>query len=354
MELTKFSFLLKTVLTLLLLSTILGVNGQEKKKNYEVVCVGFYNLENLFDTIDNDNRDDEYLPESAKSWGTKRYNEKLDNMAEVISQIAIDVTPEGPAVLGVSEIENRGVLEDLAKTDALKDRNYKVVHFDSPDKRGVDVGLLYQPKYFTVTGKKSYLLDIGDTSFYSRDQLLVSGLMNGEKMHFIVNHWPSRRGGETKSRPKRIAAAELSRHIADSLIADDKNAKVIIMGDLNDTPNDVSVTKYLKATDDKKLLKKGYFFNPMQTKEKNGEGSHAYRDNWSMLDQLILTPGLVDVKNRKTYTFYQARIFKKDFMLNPQGSFKGYPLRSFVGNSWQGGYSDHFPVYVLLIRETKK
>lgn len=339
-------------LTLLFLAATTNVEAQQEKE-YKVACVAFYNLENLFDTINQENVNDyEFTPEGPNGWRSSRYWEKSDNMAKVISQIATDITPDGPAILGVSEIENRSVLEDLVANERIKDRNYKIVHYDSPDRRGVDVGLLYNPMYFEVTNSQSRPLHVeGMDDFRTRDQLVVSGIFDGEPMHFIVVHWPSRYGGEKRSRPLRNAAAQLSRSIIDSLRSIDPNAKVVLMGDYNDDPNNESVDKYLKATGRKKL-KKDQLFNPFEPLFRNGIGSLAYRDNWNMFDQHVITPAWLD-GDYSGYQFHKAVVFHKPWMKQKEGRYKGYPHRTFAGGRYLGGYSDHFPTYLLIIKEAK-
>ncbi|MCB0804365.1 MAG: endonuclease/exonuclease/phosphatase family protein [Bacteroidales bacterium] len=344
--------LLVIVLFVLSLSFSLKSSAQQ---SYDVVCIGFYNLENLFDTIYNPELrlNEEFTPEADKKWGSKRYHEKLNHMARVIAQVGTDVTPDGLALLGVSEIENRGVLEDLVKDPQIADRNYKIVHYDSPDRRGVDVGLLYQEKYFKPVNSTSVRLTMPeDTGFRTRDQLVVSGLLNGEMIHVVVNHWPSRSGGEKRSRPKRNAAGKLSRMIVDSLLTLDSNAKIMVMGDLNDDPVNPSVKEFLRASGSRKSLQDGDLYNPMYDLYRAGIGSLAYRDTWNLFDQIILSQGLLS-EDRTQFSFYKAVVFNKNFLLQKEGSFAGYPFRTFVGDSYMGGYSDHFPVYVLLIRASK-
>jgi hypothetical protein len=339
---------------------LLGIDSvfsQEGKKEYLVTGVGFYNLENLFDTlIDPDTTkilQEDFTPKGQKGWTSKRYKEKLENMSKVIADLGVEVTPDGVAILGVSEIENKSVLEDLVKTEKLKSRGYQIVHYDSPDKRGIDVGLLYNPKYFKVTSSRSVSLRSIDTTFYTRDQLLVSGLLNGEKVHFIVTHWPSRRGGEKRSRPRREAAADLGRMIIDSLQAIDPNAKIVYMGDLNDDPTDSSVKKHLKGVGKKEDLKEDDMFNPWESFYKKGIGTLAYRDTWNLFDQILMTPTFVG-KDYSSYKFYKAKIFSKAYLKNTEGRYKGYPYRTYAGGNYTAGYSDHFPVYVFLIKEQTK
>jgi hypothetical protein len=324
----------------------------QSEKQYKVVCVGFYNIENLFDTINQpDVRDEEFTPEGRNRWDSERYSEKLDNLCRVISQIGTDMTPDGAAILGLSEIENRSVLIDLAREELLKDRNYQIVHYDGPDRRGVDCALFYNPKYFTETNSQSRRLRVeGRDDFFTRDQLVVSGLLDGEMMHFVVNHWPSRYGGQKRSEPMRIAAAELTRSIVDSLLAIDPNAKVIVMGDLNDDPVDKSVKKVLNTVDAPEKLTRGKLFNPTEKLFRQGIGTLAYRDSWNLFDQMILTQGLVG-DDRSDYKFYRVNVFNQPWMLQKEGNFKGYPFRSFGGGTYLGGYSDHFPVYLFLIKE---
>ncbi|MFH2095047.1 MAG: endonuclease/exonuclease/phosphatase family protein [Bacteroidota bacterium] len=345
-------FLLVSFITLIILLINNSQAYSQDEKQYKAGVIAFYNLENLFDTIDAENViDEEYLPGSKKNWDTEKYNKKLDKLAEVISQIGNDLTKEPPAVLGISEVENIQVVKDLVNTGKLKPYNYQVVHYDSPDRRGVDVALVYRPAYFKLTGSRSVRLTIaGMPDFYTRDQLVVSGEYDGEPMHFIVNHWPSRRGGEKRSRPLRNAAGDLTRSIADSILATDANAKVIIMGDLNDDPVNPSLKDHLKATDDESLLTQGYLYNAMMPLYKKGIGSLAYRDSWNLFDQMVLTPALVG-EDKPGYRMHSARVFNKKFLEQKEGRFKGYPFRTFVGNNYMGGYSDHFPVYVILVRE---
>ncbi len=340
---------------LLLLVLIWGYGFSQSKQSYHVVCAGFYNLENLFDTIYDAELmiNEEYTPGGKKGWTSERYHNKLKNMAFVISKIATDVTPDGPALLGVSEIENRGVLEDLVKEDAIKDRDYHIVHYDSPDRRGVDVGLLYQPKYFEVTNSASHRLTMeGDSGFRSRDQLVVTGLLNGEEIHVIVGHWPSRSGGEKKSRPKRNAAGQLSRFICDSLLAINPNAKILVMGDLNDDPINPSVKEFLRAKGNKKKLDEGDLYNPYFKLYRDGIGSLAYRDTWNLFDMVIVSQGLLG-DDKSDFKFYKAMVFNKNYLKQKEGRYAGYPKRTHAGGVYLGGYSDHFPAYIFLIREAK-
>ncbi|RDK88714.1 endonuclease/exonuclease/phosphatase family protein [Marinirhabdus gelatinilytica] len=332
-------------------------NAQEKKQ-YKVNTVAFYNLENLFDYEDDPiTFDDDRTPDGKDHWTEEIYNAKLKNMAKVIAEIGADVTGTAPAIIGVCETENRRVLEDLVNQEPLLKKDYGIIQFDSPDRRGIDVALLYQKRLFTPTHYKAYPLviyDNNDTSkrIYTRDQLLVSGMLDGEKMHFIVNHWPSRSGGEARSRSKREKAAKLNRRIIDSLFSDDPYAKIITMGDLNDDPTNSSVKEYLKAKADKEDLQIKQLYNPMEDMFKKGLGTLAWRDGWNLFDQMILSTELLK-DDYSSYRFYQAGIYNKSYLANPRGRYKGYPYRSFTSGSFTGGYSDHFPVFLYLIKEVQ-
>lgn len=318
----------------------------------QLSCVAFYNLENLFDTIDNENNDAEFLPNGTNKWGTMKYVAKLQHMSYAISQIGLDNSPVGPVILGVSEIENRGVLEDLVKQPALKDRSYQIVHYDSPDRRGVDVGLLYNPRFFTVTNSKSYRLHTEDTTFLTRDQLMVSGYLQGEKIHVIVNHWPSRTGGEERSRPKRNAAAGLTRSIVDSLFRVDPKAKIIVMGDLNDDPFNESCATVLGAKKNAEEVKPGELYNVFWKTLEKGMGSLSYNDQWNLFDQIIISNEFVNGDKSKL-KFWKSEIFYRNFLIQQEGRYKGTPLRTHSGGVWLNGYSDHLPTLIYLVKEIK-
>ncbi len=342
----KISFIL------LFLFPVLAADAQQVRAG----LIAFYNLENLFDTIDTPGvLDEEFTPDGPNKWTGTRYKAKLDNMALAISKIGEDDGwSGGPAVLGVSEIENRSVLEDLAAHPLLRESNYQIVHYDSPDLRGVDVALMYRPRFFSVTASASPSLDLLNEEgerIYTRDQLVVSGMFDGEPMHFIVGHWPSRSGGELTSRPRRNAAAALSRRLVDSLQAIDSGAKVFVMGDLNDDPVDESLRSYLKASGNPDRLREGELFNTMFPLFRKGIGSLYYRDGMNLFDQIIITPALLG-SDYRSYKFLHARVFNAPFLVQKDGQYKGYPLRSFAGTVWQGGYSDHFPVYVIIVKST--
>ncbi|MCX6231313.1 MAG: endonuclease/exonuclease/phosphatase family protein [Bacteroidetes bacterium] len=342
----------KILSLLFLVITICLTQHSNAQKQAKVACIGFYNLENFYDTINEpDVNDEEFTPDGPNRWNTEKYNIKLKHMSEAISQIGDELVKGGPVIMGFSEIENRSVLEDLIKQPALKAMNYGIVHYDSPDRRGVDVGLIYQKQYFKVTTSYAVKLTLdGDTSFRTRDQLVVYGLFDGEPVCLIVNHWPSRSGGEKISQHKRIRAADVCRSIADSVMKRDPNAKIFIMGDLNDDPSDISLLDHLKAKKTKEETKQGDLYNPMYRLFKDGIGSLAYRDSWNLFDQIIVSYPLIE-KDKSTYRLYQAKVFNRSFLTQKEGQYSGYPLRTYVGTTFVGGYSDHFPVYVFLVKE---
>lgn len=339
-----------------LLILISFISTAQEKKSYKVNTIAFYNVENLFDFEDDPlTFDDDRTPDGKDHWTEEIYRKKLANMAKVISEIGKDVTGTTPAIIGVCEIENRRVLEDLVNQDPLLKEDYGIIQFDSPDRRGIDVALLYRKNLFIPTHYKAHELIIYDNNdatkrIFTRDQLLVSGMFDGEKIHFIVNHWPSRSGGEERSRPKRIKAAKLNRQIIDSLYSEDPYAKIITMGDFNDDPTNESIKKHLKAKRKIENLKIKELYNPMENMSRKGLGTLAYRDNWNLFDQMIISTELTK-KDYSTYRYYKAGIYNNSYLVNSKGRYKGYPYRSFVGGGYTGGYSDHFPVYLYIVKE---
>ncbi|WP_026450942.1 endonuclease [Aequorivita capsosiphonis] len=327
----------------------------QNKKEYKIITVAFYNVENLFDYEDDPlTFDDDRTPEGKDHWTKEIYEAKVKNIAKVIADIGQDLTQTSPAIIGLCEVENRRVLEDLANDPALLEKDYGMVHFDSPDRRGIDVALLYKKKLFTPSNYKAHeLLLYQDHNrskrIYTRDQLLVSGMLDGEKIHFIVNHWPSRYGGEERSRPKRLKAAALNKRIIDSLFSEDPYAKIITMGDMNDDPTSPSIKSVLNAKNERQAMGLKELYNPMENMYKKGMGTLAYRDAWNLFDQMIISTELAK-KEYSSYRFYKAGIYNKNYLATPRGQYKGYPFRSFA-NGYTGGYSDHFPVYIYLIKE---
>ncbi|UZO81817.1 endonuclease/exonuclease/phosphatase family protein [Aquimarina sp. ERC-38] len=327
----------------------------QREHAYRIHTVAFYNLENLFDIYDNPiTFDNDRTPEGTDHWTLEKYQHKVTNLAKVISEIGVEKARNSPILIGLAEVENRKVLEDLVNELTLKPFQYQIIHYDSPDRRGVDVALLYQPKYFKFKKSRTYELKLYDENdlskrIYTRDQLVVSGYLENELIYIIVNHWPSRRGGEARSSYKREQAARLNLRIMDSIFDIDPYAKIITMGDFNDDPNNKSITKILKAKYNKNNVRLRELYNPMAKLHKKGIGSLAYGDSWNLFDQLIFSKSFVD-KDFTTYQLYKTAIFNPLYLSNTSGKYKGYPFRSMVGHRFTGGYSDHYPVYSYLIK----
>ena len=300
---------------------------------------------------------EDFTPKSNKNYTYNIYQQKLKNIAQVISEIGSKYTKTAPAVVGLVEVENRQVVEALTQQDALKKYDYGVVHYNSFDARGIDVALIYQKKRFTVTNsyKKELVLFREDGKReYTRDLLVVSGILDGEKVAFFVNHWPSRRGGEAVSMPKRNAAAALLKQEMDALREKNPNIKLIAMGDFNDDPISPSFKNHLKAVGDEKELNEEYpYFNPMYKMYKKGVASLAYRDAPNLFDQIIYSKNLVSNSSAEEYTVYRTEVYAPAYLINKQGNYKGYPFRSWDGDKFTGGYSDHFPVFTILQKEAK-
>ena len=342
-----------------ILIVVISINSiAQEKRNFKIHTIAFYNVENLFDTINDVNKNDEASPiMEIKFNRSEIYNKKVNNMARVIADIGTDLVKKSPSIVGLCEVENRNVIEDLLKDKNLKDKNYEIIHYDSPDERGIDVAMIYNEDVFKITSTKSHELIIYDNKSskrnYTRDQLVVSGLLEGELIHLIVNHWPSRSGGEERSRAGRMAAAELNKKIIDSLQGKYKDAKIITMGDFNDDPHDDSMKKILNAKKHIKDVEENGIYNPMETiLSDQGIGTNAYRDVWQLFDQILVSKPFLD-KNYNSYQFYKAGVFNKSYLINKSGRYKGYPFRSFSWGSFTGGYSDHLPPYIYLIKEIK-
>lgn len=327
-------------------------NAQSRKG--KVYGVAFYNLENLFDTINNNGKYDlEFSPKGSRQWNGDKYWKKIHNMAYAISQMKTKTTPHGPSVIGVSEIENVTVLNDLVKDPQIKEWGLKVIHHDSPDARGIDVGLLYNPKDFRPLTVTNHHLHIDSLPrFRTRDQMCVVGLLGGDRVAFIVNHWPSRRGGTEQSSWLREAAAALTKQIADSLLAVDPNIGVIMMGDLNDYPNNRSVTEVMQAKKKQSEVQPGQFFNPFWKLFDDGIGSYIYRGGWGLFDQIMLSYNMTK-QGSCPLKFEKAIVHNHEFLRQQDGRYKGYPLRTYSDGAFTNGYSDHFPTEIFLFREIK-
>lgn len=339
--------------TIFFISSTFLIGQSDSKKNFLVNTIAFYNVENLFDTINDPKTwDDDRTPKGRDRWTSVIYEKKLKNIAKVIAEIGFDLTNQAPSVIGLCEIENRRVLEDLIKTESLIKENYQIIHYDSPDERGIDVAMLFKQNRFNVSSSKTYPLYLkrkDGSRDYTRDHLLVSGFLDKDPIHFIINHWPSRSGGQMRSEPSRILAGKLNKKIIDSILQSNPKANIISMGDFNDNPSDKSIKPILNTIFKKSKIKEGQLFNPMEELYRKGYGSYRYRDKWDMIDQFLLSKNLVDNKNG--LFFLKASVFNKKYLINPSGKYEGYPFKSFAGGKFLNGYSDHFPIYLYLAKE---
>lgn len=315
--------------------------------------IAFYNLENLFDTINNNGTFDlEFSPQGRREWNTEKYKAKLNKLAYTISQMKTPQTPHGPAIIGVAEVENESVVRDLVNEPVLTQR-LKYIHHDSPDSRGIDVAMLYDPTMFEVLSVTN--TPLSEVNFPTRDQMAVTGVMGGtDTMSIIVCHWPSRLNGEERSAPNRIAAGKLARHLADSLWNVNPNQHIVIMGDFNDDPTNhsVSMTPGLGAGSKKDKVANNGFFNPWwDIWEPEYRGTLSYNGKWNLFDQIIVSGTLID--NKKGHgtgnlVFSEAFINDFPFLKNEGGKYHGTPHRTYAGGKWLNGYSDHFPTEIII------
>lgn len=398
---------MKNLFSLIALLSISLVSAQQKKQ-VRAATVGFLNVENLWDTVrsadyidgtkDKSNPafhrsipldsikylevtekdykgvwndeslagkkvvrmqggSEEFTPKSGKNYTYKIYKQKLENEAKVISEMGRAYTGTAPVVVGLIEVENRQVVEDLVKEPALAKYDYGVVHYNSYDYRGIDVAFIYQKRRFTPS--KSWKKEVkvfGDNGNreYTRDILVLTGFLDNEKVAFFLNHWPSRRGGEAASLPKRNAAAAILKKEMDSVKSLDPSTKLFAMGDFNDDPISPSLKNYLKAVGNPKdLNEENHYLNLMYPLYKKGVASLAYQDAPNLFDQIIVSSNLYSPNNelRKDYSVFKAEVFAPAYLVNKEGNYKGYPFRSWNGDQFTGGYSDHFPAFVVLQRE---
>jgi Endonuclease/Exonuclease/phosphatase family len=309
----------------------------------------FYNCENLFDTYDDTlKNDDEFLPDGAKFWSSYKYYEKLSNIAKVITAVG---GWEPPEIVGVCEIENYFVLEGLTKISPLKVFNYKIIHYESPDARGIDVALLYLPNKFRPIYTKNFQVNFPDTDRKTRDILYVVGTTTKkDTLHIFVNHWPSRWGGMLESEGKRMFVASLLREKTDSIFATNRHAKILIMGDLNDFPDNKSILENLGALTEFDDIKSNELYNlSYYLQEVKGKFSHRYQGHAGVLDQMIVSGAFLD-KTANIYTTKEdAHIYDAEFLLEKEENFVGYkPNRTYIGFKYHGGFSDHLPAYIDL------
>ncbi|MGB0976249.1 MAG: endonuclease/exonuclease/phosphatase family protein [Prolixibacteraceae bacterium] len=351
-----------TVITWCSLMVILFLAGCQSNKVEQLTIVS-YNVENLFDTVDDPKtKDDDFTPEGRQKWTQERYEKKIEDLSRVILKSGGD---NHPSIIGLCEIENRKVLEDLIHTVSLKGGHYGISQFESPYYRGMDVALLYDTRIFKVKSEKVIPVTLlSNPKFSTRDILVVNGELSGEEYTFIVNHWSSRRGGSEKSEPKRMVAASLLRREVDRILSKDKNANIVIMGDMNEEPNEYGLHDILRAKDlpkDRAELKNdGSLYNMMFYYDKQGKGSYNYHGKWNMLDNIIVSsnvikkeqglgvalPALQDMEDH-----YPANIFVEDWFTYHSDLGMTSPSKTYGGPNYYGGFSDHYPVTLKLINK---
>ena len=358
--------LLAVLLVLLGWSFPAQVQAGPKKNNGKAYVIGFYNLENLFDTYHDEGKNDyEYLPDGGNQWTEAKYAKKLSNMAKVIADMAKD-NGAWHAVLGVSEVENRHVLEDLVSEPAIAAANYQIVHYDSPDRRGVDCALFYRPEVFNYITSEAIPFTFDENTridwsawsqeekeaFRTRDILMVRGTIDGEMFAIFVCHLPSRLGG--KGADLRPRGAEIAYNRAMELQKEFPGIKIVVMGDMNDNPGDISMTEYLRGKEFVDEVTDEDFFDPFLRMIKDGYSSLYYRGEGNIFDIVMVNNSLVHaapgtfaiqpiVKGK-----YYGRVFTKPYMTNQSGQYKGTPFRTFSGGSFIGGFSDHYPTYIVI------
>ena len=339
---------LKVLIILLLFDqTVFSQDNIYQKQNF--LTIVSYNVENLFDTIDEPNKlDNEFLPDSATNWNTEKYIKKLKDLSAVISSINKYELPE---LVGLVEVENLRVLNDLINTGKLKEGNYSIVHYESPDERGIDVALLYRDDEFKLISSKIIPVNFDfEPETKTRDILYVKGKIGqNEVLHVFVNHWSSRREGQEVSEPKRVYSAKLLRNQVDSIMKYDKNAKIIIMGDFNDEPTNKSLSEILMATNSQHPGKKGGMCNLMYDKHLLGLGTYNYKGNWNMLDNLIVSRTLLNSPGKFEVSHDGGQIFQLRWMMwDNVKTGELTPNRTYSGTKYLGGVSDHLPVYLIL------
>lgn len=324
---------------LLYLAVFLCLPALAQKK---AKTIAFYNVENLYDTLNDPLIDDEeFLPQGKNKWNGERYLRKLGNLARVIDSLG-----GGPSLLGLCEVENEEVLKDLINQPLLKGKNFGIVHRHSPDRRGIDVALLYRKDEFVPESVASLRVQLpGDSALPTRDILLVGGKLMGYPLHVLVNHWPSRRGGEQESAGKRMAAAGVARKAVDSLLSRFPAARVVLLGDFNDQPADASLRTGLRTGDQ---TSKSDLLNLTAALAERGEGSHSYKENWNMLDNLIVSRNFTEGGKGISLIPGSAAVFHPLWMQDKFARHAGAPYRTYAGPKFIGGFSDHFPVFFQI------
>ena len=333
-------FILSTIAVLSFATTFAQTKNQ--------ITVAFYNCENFFDTKDDPNKkDDEFLPDAPMKWDETRFMNKLQKVAQVLDSTVAG--PGLPALVGLVEVENKEVLEELISKSQFKEKSYGVLCTDSPDERSIDCGLLYDKSIFTLVDFKEINATNPIIGNYKTRNILFATLKatNGDVIYVFVNHWPSRREGEKESEPRRVYAAEQVRTKITELQKKDPKAKVIVMGDFNDHPDNTSILNTLKASN--KPTHKGDLYNAYQTLDAAKQGTHYFDKEWRVLDQIIVSQGFIGAKKGYKFEPKNAHILKKDFVLFKNAKTgEEKPSRTYSGEKYFNGYSDHLSVYITL------
>ena len=359
---------MKKILIVFAALLLLGIGADAQSTSSRNYVIGFYNLENLFDIYDDPVKNDsEFLPEGKNKWTEAKYQKKLQNMAKVIRSMK-EENGVWHALLGVSEIENRLVLEDLVMEPQIEEANYQIIHYDGPDRRGVDVALLYKPEVFKYIESESIPFTFEGSSidfvmtkeqqdyFKTRDILMVHGTIDGEHFAIYVAHLPSRAGGKKGGNQLRDRGGEIMYEHAMQMQKKYPGIKIVCMGDMNDNPTDPSMAEYLHGKEFKADVTDTDFFSPFTSMLKAGFGSLAYQGVWSIYDLLLVNNALA---NPQPGTFglrqlhkkgYYGRIYNAKFLTNQSGQYKGTPFRTFSNGAFIGGYSDHYPTYIVITK----
>lgn len=325
-------------------------NFDDSPRRADGIRIMFYNVENYFDIYDDSlKRDDEYTPKGSRYWSWSKFEEKKNNISKVISAVG---GFEPVDIVGLCEIENRYVLEHLVGKSGIKNQKFNIIHEESPDNRGIDVALLYRSEKFKPLSHQAINISFpNDTTRKTRNILYVKGLfLNTDTLHFFVNHWPSRWGGMLESEEGRIIAAKKLREKVDTLFMIDPNANIIIMGDFNDEPDNASLKEYLKANEKNVSIDTTNSLVNLMYEKMHVEGSHKYQDKWGILDMFIVSKNLLNENNRSIQIKNsQANIFKASFLLETDDTYLGQkPFRTYIGFRFNGGFSDHLPIFIDL------
>ncbi len=335
------------LLTLVVFGITSFSSCQSQKTVSTHISFAFYNLENLFDTINDPNINDEsYLPDAENPWNSERYQHKLDQMSMVMS----DIDPMGfPSLFGLCEVENKTVVEQLINHNNLKKAQYQIIHKDSPDERGIDVALLYKPKDFKPVFKQFIHVTIPENpGNKTRDILYAKGITpNNDTLHVFINHWVSRYGGQEATEPSRIFIAGLIKHVTDSIMQVNPNANILISGDLNDNPTDVSVSQYMQAKEVITDPESASLYNLSLTLYKEGVGSLYYK-SWDMFDQIIVSSAMLTGSGGIKVSSEKQTVIKHDYLLYQPKKGEARPSRTASGKKYFGGFSDHLPVFINL------